>query len=98
MFTIDESGNVYKTTYYQDGSTITQSIGASTKSETIRIDNNTVVDLTYEFDLSQEKYVEKSRNTRTETLVTELSQAEQLALLQETQAAILFALVSNDLM
>lgn len=53
--------------YYGDDH-ITRHIGPVNKTETIRIDDNTVADVTYQFDLAAGEYVELSRVTRAEPL------------------------------
>lgn len=59
---------VYVTKTWKDG-TIKECLGGVTKTETVRIDNTTVEDIVYTFDLEQGKYVEVSRTKRTDVLM-----------------------------
>lgn len=60
---IIEGGNVYQT----DGES-RWIIGTEEKTETIRIDDQTVADVNYRFDLDEGRYIEQSRVEREEPL------------------------------
>lgn len=62
---------------YRSEGSLTALVGAVTYTETIRINDETVADVTYEFDLEQGKYVEQSRVERAEPLPPEPLTPEQ---------------------
>lgn len=58
--------------------------GQSSFSETIRIDDNTVADVSYEFNVEQGQYVEQSRVERSESLPPEpLTPEQEIAQLKQ---------------
>ena len=78
MYSI-QNGNVY----YESASEFKQ-IGLETKIETIRIDNETVEDVTHTFDLELGEYVEQSREQRAETLPPQpISESDKIAQLEQ---------------
>lgn len=77
MYTI-QNGNVY----FQSSSEF-RHVGIETKLETIRIDSETVEDVTYTFDVDLGEYVEQSREQRAESLPpTPESDSDKLARLE----------------
>jgi len=63
-----ENGNVYKRIETESGGSLTAYVGPIEKVETIRIDDETVADVTYQFDEESGQYVEQSRTERAEPL------------------------------
>lgn len=72
MYTIKENH------VYSINSNIEQLIGTVEKVETVRIDNNTVEDISYTFNLEKGQYIETGRVTRNEPLPPEPPTIEQL--------------------
>lgn len=64
-------------------------VGSVTYTDTVRIDDNTVADVMYEFDLQQGQYVEQSRVERSEPLPPELVHPEARIDQLETESALL---------
>lgn len=68
--------------YSQEGN-LTQLVGTIEKSETIRIDNNIVADVSYSFDFDLGQYVEQSRVEREDVLVVLPTLEQQISELQD---------------
>lgn len=74
--------NVFET---DDG--VTGLVGTLNKTETVRIDNETVEDVAYTFNLEWGYYVEQSRTRRAETYVPPVSEQTRIEELEATVTA-----------
>lgn len=84
-----ETGEVYKKIISESGGQSFEAIN-ETKVETIRLDSETVADVTYQFDFEAGMYVEQSRDERAEPLPPE--SVGRLALLEQEQLAVKLAI------
>ncbi|OUM89452.1 MAG: hypothetical protein BAA01_00615 [Bacillus thermozeamaize] len=89
--------NVYK--IVDTGSTIeTYFLGGAIITETVRIDAETVADVTYQFDMEAGAYIEQSRVERVEPLPPALrSPDERIAQLEDESAMLALELVDTQI-
>ncbi|MDB5054446.1 MAG: hypothetical protein JWM44_2496 [Bacilli bacterium] len=80
-----EDGFVYRSYKTDHGSSIKQMIGGTSKTETIRIDSNTVTDISYQFDIDLGMYTELSRANRTDVDTTPLPETIESLKVKMTQ-------------
>jgi len=90
---IIENGNVFA-----DYGKARVHVGLVEKTETIRIDSETVADVVYLFDLDAGQYVEQSRTERAEPLPPpEPSPADRIAQLEEENALLALELAQTQI-
>ncbi|XID92494.1 hypothetical protein ACF3MZ_29200 [Paenibacillaceae bacterium WGS1546] len=87
---VSENGNVY----YID-EVMTKHIGTETKTDTVRIDKQTVKNITYQFDFNVGEYVEQSSTMGVEPLTPDPD--NRIAQLEAEMAKIVLELVDTQI-